>query len=92
MKLLLLVLFSSGFISFSAFAGSTTATTTGKSEEGFALIHVADLQKSIAADKAAVHIYDANNDKTRKTEGLIPGRRGFNKPIRLRCKNSSSRR
>jgi len=41
--------------------------------EGFKLIHVSDLQNAIAANSNAVHIYDANTEKTRKEDGLIPG-------------------
>ena len=41
--------------------------------EGFKLIHVADLQKSLTAAPASVHIYDANNEETRAKDGIIPG-------------------
>ena len=42
------------------------------SNEQFKEIHVADLLRLQAAPKT-VHIYDANGDRTRQKEGVIPG-------------------
>lgn len=51
-----------------AFAGPKKAA-----KEGFKLIHVAELQKWMDKDAAAVHVFDANTDEVRKSDGLIPG-------------------
>ena len=70
-------------------AEKTTAPTTAKtvqgasenmehanqaSAEGFKLIHVTDLAQWMDASKpATVHVFDANNEETRKKDGKIPG-------------------
>ncbi len=51
----------------------SSLSLAGTANEGFQLIHANELQQSITTDAQSVHIYDANNEKTRKTEGLIPG-------------------
>ena len=40
--------------------------------EAFTLIGVAELEGFMKTDQNAIHIYDANNDSTRKAEGMIP--------------------
>jgi rhodanese-related sulfurtransferase len=54
-----------------AFAGKTTKTTT--KEENFKLIHVTDLAPLVKEHAANLYVFDANNDDTRKKDGIIPG-------------------
>lgn len=71
-----------------AFAASTTKTTktetkstttmAAPAESNMTLIHTADLDKMLKADKNAVHIFDVNNEKTRQNDGLIPGAKMIN--------------
>ena len=41
-------------------------------QQPFTMIHVADLQKAMDA-KGPLYVFDVNNEKTRKEEGVIPG-------------------
>ncbi len=72
-QLLLAVLISSSFVSVSFAADKKAAAAQTKKNEGFTLIHAADLKKAMENREEPVTIFDANNDKTRKEEGVIPG-------------------
>lgn len=50
-----------------------TLSTTLFANEKFKLIHAQDLEKLLQDQKAKVAVFDANNEKTRKKEGIIPG-------------------
>jgi len=52
---------------------ATMAKEASHQAEGFKLIHADELQKEMTASPNAIHVFDANNDSTRKTEGVIPG-------------------
>ena len=40
--------------------------------DAFKLIHTSELEMLMKTEKNSVHIYDANSEETRKSEGLIP--------------------
>ena len=42
-------------------------------DEGFKLIHVADLAQMLKDQSQPVHVLDANNEEFRAKEGVIPG-------------------
>ena len=65
-KLVLGLLFAASVVS------THSAYADGAKSDGFALIHASDLDTMMKKDKSNVHVYDANNDKVRATEGLIP--------------------
>ena len=44
----------------------------GAKSDGISLIHVSDLDTLMKNETSNVHVYDANNERTRATEGLIP--------------------
>ena len=54
-----------------AFAANTA--TTAPADSSLRLVHVNDLETWMKTAPTTLHIYDANNDKTRNKEGLIPG-------------------
>lgn len=59
-----------GFLLFGFSAVASPAAKTAEKNEGFQLIHVADLEKAMAGQ---VYVFDANNETTRKKDGVIPG-------------------
>ncbi len=78
MKVLVSILCLVAFNAYAAdtkipMAPATKVAATQEMNEGFALIHVAELDKWMATEKGTLHIYDANNDKTREKNGIIPG-------------------
>ena len=78
MKHVFFALMISGSLAFATSTTKTTktetkTTTTSTKEATFPLIHSAELEKMTKADKNAVHIFDVNNETTRKNDGLIPG-------------------
>jgi rhodanese-related sulfurtransferase len=72
-RLLLAAFISSSFVSISFAAGAKAPAALTKKKEGFTLIHAADLKKAMDSREEPVTIFDANNDKTRQQEGVIPG-------------------
>lgn len=55
------------------FAGSLVlAKDTTVKTTSFRVIHVNDLEQMMKTDAANVHVFDANNEKTRMNDGLIP--------------------
>lgn len=72
----LVALVTLGFLAAFSTANATSEKTNpeiASVNDGFRLIRVSDLQKAVAAGSSSVHIYDANNEKTRKEDGIIPG-------------------
>lgn len=67
-----IALISALLVSSFAFAAPKAGTPTAETKQPFTMIHVADLQKAMDA-KGALYVFDANNDKTRKADGIIPG-------------------
>jgi rhodanese-related sulfurtransferase len=53
-----------------AFAANSATTAPADS---LRLVHVNDLETWMKTAPTTLHIYDANNDKTRDKEGVIPG-------------------
>jgi rhodanese-related sulfurtransferase len=49
------------------------APTATAQNDGFKLIHVADLSTMESDTANPVHVYDANGEETRQKEGIIPG-------------------
>ena len=41
--------------------------------ETFKLIHIGDLKSMMDTSKSGLHLYDANDDSTRNSYGVIPG-------------------
>ena len=56
-----------------SFAATPSAPVAGQPTEALRLVHVGDLENWMKTSATTLHIYDANNDKTRQKEGLIPG-------------------
>jgi hypothetical protein len=52
---------------------TTPAPSADGGEEGFQIIHSAELEQMLHQGKPEVHLYDANHDEFRKKEGIIPG-------------------
>lgn len=70
------------FVATSSFAATntpqtetttTTQTTTVKASTPFKMIHVADLENMMQAEKGKVAVFDANTPKVRTQNGIIPG-------------------
>lgn len=53
-------------------ASISTFALAKKADESFKVIHVKELAQWVQKDANAVHIYDANNESTRKKDGIIP--------------------
>ena len=56
-----------------AFVGNAMAEGHAKKAEQFKSINVAELETMMKKQKDNVVVFDANNDKTRQKEGIIPG-------------------
>jgi rhodanese-related sulfurtransferase len=67
-KLALTLLLASLPLSNFAFATETAAVKTSS----FKVIHANDLEQLMKTEAANVHVFDANDDKTRKSDGMIP--------------------
>jgi hypothetical protein len=69
------------FVGALAAAGSAYAFSLGSllnnepGNDGFKIINVTDLQKLLANPNSRVHLYDANPEGVRESEGMIPGAR-----------------
>lgn len=46
---------------------------TAFADDGFGIIHSNELDTWMTKESKTVHVYDANNDKTRTKNGIIPG-------------------
>lgn len=55
-----------------AFVSALLVSSFAFAAQPFTMIHVADLQKAMDA-KGALYVFDANTEKTRKEDGIIPG-------------------
>jgi hypothetical protein len=72
----LLILAVATFAARSAFAFSLGSILNNEpDDEGFKIITVANLEKMLANPDSHVHIYDANPEGVRESEGMIPGAR-----------------
>ena len=56
-----------------AYAAQDASQNVTRDKDGFKLIQVADLQKTLMQNPNSVHVFDANTDSTRQKEGNIPG-------------------
>ena len=54
-------------------AKTTTTTAAAPKTDDLKLIHVNDLEQMLKTQKANTFVFDANTDKTREKDGLIPG-------------------
>lgn len=67
-KLIFALLLACLPFSNSAFAADTAAVKTSS----FKIIHANDLEQLMKAEASSVHVFDANDDDTRKSDGMIP--------------------
>jgi hypothetical protein len=72
----LVIFFGALVVAGSAYAFSLGSLINNQPENnGFKIISVADLQKLLANPSSHVHVYDANPEGVRESEGMIPGAR-----------------
>jgi len=60
------------FVASLSFAGTDSAKAT-HSKDHFKAIHVSDLAQWMSQNPTGVYVLDANNEKVRTKEGVIPG-------------------